>query len=96
MTRTTSTCSGTSTRSSAKSFVVADHSSARTRYALFETIRQFAEDRLAEHGGLEDTRPPRRCSGREAATRWEDWDGPGWRAVDWVETELGNLRTAYR
>src|SRR5262249_7849477 len=33
-----------------KSLVVADHAAARTRYTLFETIRQFAEDRLAEDG----------------------------------------------
>ena len=39
-----------------KSLVVADHTAPRTRYTLFETIRQFAEDRLAEHGGLEDAR----------------------------------------
>ena len=34
---------------------------------------------------------------REAAARWEHWNGPGWRdAVDWVEVELGNLRSGYR
>lgn len=81
-----------------KSLVVADHSSARTRYSLFETIRQFAEDRLAEHGDLEAARDRHAAYfGHEAAARWENWDGPGWRgAVDWVETELGNLRVAYR
>ncbi len=81
-----------------KSLVVADHTGPRTRYTLFETIRQFAEDRLAEHGALEDVRDRHAAYfAHEAATRWEDWDGPGWRAaVDWVETELGNLRTAYR
>ncbi len=60
-----------------KSLVVADHSAPRTRYTLFETIRQFAEDRLAEHGGLEDARDRHAAYfAREAATRWEDWDGP--------------------
>ena len=39
-----------------KSLVVADHAASRTRYSLFETIRQFAEDRLAEAGSLERTR----------------------------------------
>src|SRR5581483_10807107 len=29
-----------------KSLVIADHTTATTRYALFETIRQFAQDRL--------------------------------------------------
>jgi predicted ATPase/class 3 adenylate cyclase/DNA-binding CsgD family transcriptional regulator len=81
-----------------KSLVVADHAAARTRYSLFETIRQFAEDRLAEHGGLEESRDRHAAHfGAAAAARWDGWDGPGWRAaVDWVEVELGNLRTAYR
>ena len=39
-----------------KSLVVADHAAARTRYSLFETIRQFADDRLADAGELERTR----------------------------------------
>ena len=81
-----------------KSLVVADHSGTRTRYSLFETIRKFAEDRLAEAGGLDDARDRHAAFfAREAAARWESWEGPGWRAsVDWVETELGNLRVAYR
>ena len=33
-----------------KSLVVADHSATTTRYTLYETIRQFAEDRLAGSG----------------------------------------------
>ena len=81
-----------------KSLVVADHTATRTRYSLFETIRQFAEDRLAEAGALERTRDRHAAHfGREAAARWEHWDGPGWRdAVDWVEVELGNLRSGFR
>ena len=39
-----------------KSLVVADHTATRTRYSLFETIRQFADDRLAETGARERTR----------------------------------------
>jgi DNA-binding CsgD family transcriptional regulator len=81
-----------------KSLVVADHAAGRTRYRVFETIRQFTEDRLREASALDAARE--RHAGyfaREAAARWEQWDGPGWRdAVDWVETELGNLRVAYR
>ncbi len=79
-----------------KSLVVADHAVARTRYSLFETIRQFAEDRLAETGE-HDLMLDRHAAyfGREAATRWGNWNGPGWRdAVDWVEIELSNLRSA--
>jgi predicted ATPase/class 3 adenylate cyclase/DNA-binding CsgD family transcriptional regulator len=81
-----------------KSLVVADHISARTRYRLFETIRQFAEHRLADAGALEHTRDRHaRYFATESAARWEHWNGPGWRdAVDWVETELGNLRAGYQ
>jgi len=81
-----------------KSLVVANHSGTRTRYGLFETIRQFGEDRLAETGLLEQARDRHAAYfAREAAARWEHWNGPGWRtAVDWVEVELGNLRSGYR
>jgi predicted ATPase/DNA-binding CsgD family transcriptional regulator len=81
-----------------KSLVVADHVAARTRYRLFETIRQFAEDRLAEAGALEPARDRHAAYfAHEAAARWEHWNGPRWReAVDWVETELGNLRSGYQ
>jgi len=81
-----------------KSLVVADHTAARTRYALFETIRQFAEDRLAETGVLEPIRQRHAAYFAEAAAdRWAHWDGPGWRdSVDWVSAELGNLRSGYQ
>jgi predicted ATPase/class 3 adenylate cyclase/DNA-binding CsgD family transcriptional regulator len=86
-----------------KSLVVADHSATRTRYRLYETIRQFAEDQFAGDpsagaGALERTRDLHaRYFAQECAARWERWNGPGWRdAVDWVEAELANLRSAYR
>ncbi len=81
-----------------KSLVVADHTATRTRYRMFETIRQFAEDRLAEAGALESSRARHaRHFARQAAERWERWNGPGWRdAVDWVEVELGNLRGGFQ
>ncbi|TCC02803.1 LuxR C-terminal-related transcriptional regulator [Kribbella soli] len=81
-----------------KSLVVADHGADHTRYRLYETIRQFSEDRLSEAGGLARMRDRHAAHfAVEAAARWEGWDGPGWRsAVDWVEAELGNLRTAFR
>ncbi|HYL53195.1 MAG TPA: LuxR C-terminal-related transcriptional regulator [Acidimicrobiia bacterium] len=81
-----------------KSLVVADHTATRTRYSLFETIRQFADDRLAGTGARERTRDRHAAYfAREAAARWEHWNGPGWRdAVDWVEAELGNLRVGYQ
>ena len=81
-----------------KSLIVADHGAEPTRYRPYETIRQFCEDRLAESGGLSRMRDRHAAHfAAEAAARWERWDGPGWRdAVDWVEAELGNLRTAFR
>ena len=81
-----------------KSLVVADHTATRTRYRLFETIRQFAEDRLAQAGDVESSRARHaRHFAQQAADRWEHWNGPGWRdAVDWVEVELGNLRGGYQ
>jgi predicted ATPase len=39
-----------------KSLVVADHSAPRTRYGVFETIRQFAVDRLTDAGDAEAAR----------------------------------------
>jgi predicted ATPase/class 3 adenylate cyclase/DNA-binding CsgD family transcriptional regulator len=80
-----------------KSLVVADHSTPRTRYRLFETIRQFAEDRLAESGALEQSRDRHaRYFAHAAAARWDGWNGPGWRdAVDWVDVELDNLRSGF-
>ncbi len=81
-----------------KSLVVADHSATTTRYGLYETIRQFAEDRLADAGERERTRDVHAAEfGRRAVAEWERWNGAGWRdAVDWVELELGNLRAGFR
>jgi predicted ATPase/class 3 adenylate cyclase/DNA-binding CsgD family transcriptional regulator len=81
-----------------KSLIVADHSAAVTRYRLFETIRQFAEDRLAEAGERQGARDAHAAYfGHRAVAEWGRWNGPGWRgAVDWVELELDNLRAGYR
>ena len=50
------------------------------RYGLFETVRQFGEGRLAEAGLLEQTRDRHAAYfAGEAASRWEHWNGPGWR-----------------
>jgi predicted ATPase/DNA-binding CsgD family transcriptional regulator len=81
-----------------KSLVIADLGSVRTRYSLFETIRAFTDERLAASGDRERTHD-RHASylAGEAARRWEQWNGPGWRTqVDWVQTELANLRSAHR
>jgi predicted ATPase/class 3 adenylate cyclase/DNA-binding NarL/FixJ family response regulator len=81
-----------------KSLVVADHSAATTRYRIYETIRQFAEDRLAEAGQLERARDAHAAHfARRAVEEWGRWNGPGWReSVDWVELELDNLRSGFR
>ncbi len=81
-----------------KSLVVADHSAATTRYGLYETIRQFVEDRLADAGEREGARDAHAAHfGCRAVKEWEGWNGPGWRdAVEWVELELDNLRAGYR
>jgi predicted ATPase/DNA-binding CsgD family transcriptional regulator len=81
-----------------KSLVVADHTTTHTRYSLFETIRQFAEDRLEAAGELAATRDRHAAHfAGEASARFDRWNGPGWRdAVDWVDAEFGNLRAAFR
>lgn len=81
-----------------KSLVVVDHAATRTRYGMYETIRQFAEEQLAESGELARLRDRHAAHfAHEAVVRWQTWSGPGWRdAVDWVEVELGNLRSAFR
>jgi predicted ATPase/DNA-binding CsgD family transcriptional regulator len=81
-----------------KSLVVANHAAATTRYTLYETIRQFAENRLVDAGEGDGVRDEHAAAfGRRAVREWERWNGPGWRdAVDWVELELGNLRTGFR
>ena len=81
-----------------KSLLVADHSSGRTRFSMLETIRQFAEERLAATGQVGAART---THARHFATRETDimalWDGPRQReAYDWFTVELANLRTAFR
>ncbi|VEG46665.1 putative ATPase [Mycolicibacterium flavescens] len=81
-----------------KSLLVADQTSGRTRFSMLETIRQFAEEQLVSSGGADDAR----CAhARYFAGRRRDliaiWDGPRQReAHDWLNTELPNLRSAFR
>lgn len=79
-----------------KSLVVADHAGGRVRYRLLETIRQFGIDELSDAGLLDAGRDRHaRWFASEIVARWDGWNGPGWGlAVDWVRTELANLRAA--
>jgi predicted ATPase len=81
-----------------KSLLVADRSSGRTRFAMLETIRQFAEDQLVAGGEASEIRAAhsRYFAGREADIMVL-WDSPRQReAYDWFTVELANLRTAFR
>ena len=82
-----------------KSLVVADHTATRTRYSLFETIRQFAEDRLAEAGALERTRDRHAAHFAQRGRRRGGSTGTGpagaTRSTGW-RSELGNLRAGYQ
>lgn len=81
-----------------KSLVLVDQTEVSTRYSTYETIRQFAEEQLAASDELVGRRDRHATHFAGAAvTRWEGSLGPGWRAAaDWLETELANLRAAFR
>ena len=81
-----------------KSLLVADRSSGRTRFAMLETIRQFAEEQLVARDEASEIRAAhsRYFAGREADIL-ALWDSPRQREVyDWFTIELANLRTAFR
>jgi predicted ATPase len=81
-----------------KSLLVADRSAGRTRFAMLETIRQFAEEQLVAGGEASEIRAAhsRYFAGREADIL-ALWDSPRQReAYDWFTIELANLRTAFR
>jgi hypothetical protein len=81
-----------------KSLLVVDRSAGRARYSMLETIRQFADERLAARGQANDART---AHAQHFAGREDDvmalWDGPRQReAYAWFGRELPNLRTAFR
>ncbi len=81
-----------------KSLLVADRSTGRTRFAMLETIRQFAEEQLVARGEASEIRAAhsRYFAGREADILAR-WDSPEQReAYDWFTVELANLRIAFR
>jgi predicted ATPase len=81
-----------------KSLLVADRSTGQTRFSMLETIRQFAEQQLADSDGVDAAR---RTHARYFAGRADDmlalWDGPRQRdTYTWLTTEFANLRVAFR
>ncbi len=81
-----------------KSLLVVDRSSGQTRFSILETIRQFAEEQLADDddAGIARTAHARYFAGREADVI-ALWDSPRQReAYTWFSVELPNLRAAFR
>ncbi|WP_442791768.1 ATP-binding protein [Mycolicibacterium sp. ND9-15] len=81
-----------------KSLLVAGRSAGKARYSMLETVRQFAEEQLAESSDADAVRTAhaRHFAGREADIL-ALWSGPRQReAYSWFTTELSNLRTAFR
>jgi predicted ATPase len=81
-----------------KSLVTTDQSSGHTRYSMLETIRQFAEEQLADSGAAAESRTAhaRYFAGLETTTMLI-WDGPRQpEAYDWFKTEMPNLRSGFR
>src|SRR6202034_4422609 len=81
-----------------KSLLVADRSSGRTRFAMLETIRQFAEEQLVARGEASEIRAAHsRYFAAQEAGILALWDSPRQRqAYDWFTVELANLRTTFR
>jgi predicted ATPase len=80
-----------------KSLIIADRSTGRTRFSMLETIRQFAEEKLANSCGVDAARV---SHARYFAGRASDvvalWDGPRQRETYlWFTTEFANLRAAF-
>src|SRR5207244_1885678 len=80
-----------------KSLVVTDDAGGTSRYTVLETIRQFVEDELVARDSIDAVRDRHAAHfAREATARWAHWNGPAWReSVDWLESELANLRAAF-
>ena len=82
-----------------KSLLVAARSpSGRTRFSMLETIRQFAEEQLAQAGDAEAARAShaRYFAGLEGDVL-ALWDSPRQReSYEWFDVELSNLRSAFR
>jgi predicted ATPase/class 3 adenylate cyclase len=80
----------------AKSLVVAEPSGVQTRYRLLETIREYAEGRLADAGEAESVAAAHAGYFRdESAAQQEKFNGPGQLdALRFLDSDLENLRAA--
>jgi predicted ATPase/class 3 adenylate cyclase len=81
-----------------KSLIVTDRSSGRTRFSMLETIREFADEKLADRGDGVEARDAHAAyyAGREGEIM-AVWDSPRQRdSYTWFFTELANLRSAFR
>lgn len=80
-----------------KSLVIAETANRRTRYRMLETIRQYAQEKLAEAGELDTVRARHRDHYTAVATAL---DAPGHHADDRqiadIEIDFNNIRTAFR
>ena len=79
-----------------KSLVVADDSPHGTRYRLLETVRQYAQERLHESREGHQVRTRHRDHYTALATLIDPpTDADHERRIDWAESEIDNLRTAF-
>jgi predicted ATPase len=81
-----------------KSLITVEPVGGHARYGMLETIRQFAEERLAATDTINEVRDRHATYfAKQAIAHWDLWEGPGYRAAaDWVDAEFGNLRAGFR
>jgi predicted ATPase len=80
-----------------KSMVTVQRVGSHNRYAMLETIRQYAAEQLAA-STIEGVREAHaRYFADLAEINWRRWDGPEQpRVLDWASNELPNLRAGFR
>jgi predicted ATPase/DNA-binding CsgD family transcriptional regulator len=78
-----------------KSLVVAEDTGRRTRYRLLETVRQYAQDKLAESGETYDSRRRHRDHYAAAAAALDGVCVNHSDRVDELNVELDNVRAAF-
>lgn len=79
-----------------KSLVVVDDSRRGTRYRLLETVRQYAQEKLHESREGHEVRTRHRDHYTALATLIDAPTGADQeRRIDWAESEIDNLRTAF-